>query len=80
MGTLLLFSAPVAVRNGFASAAPVQSFNPKEPARPAMITSVPGPKSQELLKELNAIQVSATLFCLAVITSQLESIQPRTIN
>ena len=56
---LLLFSAAVAVRDGFASGASVQSFNPKEPARPAMITSVPGPKSQELLKELNAIQASA---------------------
>lgn len=49
-------------RRLLASAAPAASyekpFHPNEPSGPSVKTSVPGPKSLQLLKELSAIQVN----------------------
>ena len=51
-------SASTAVRRWFASAMTPDPFNPKEPSGPSMKTAVPGPKSQELMRRLDGMQVS----------------------
>ena len=69
-------SAPTAVRRWFASAATIELFNPKEPSGPSMKTTVPGPKSQELMRQLDGMQVSWTHMCCGAFLRCLESIQP----